>query len=234
MKPPNLLESFNCAIEGFIYVVKTQRNMRLHFLTAALVITASLFLNLDGLEMLILTFTIALVLITEMVNTAVEALVDMITDAYHPLARIVKDISAGAVLISATTAVVVGYVLILRHGEPEFDVLIDKIRNSSWHISAIALGVVFFGVIIGKALSRKGRPLRGGMPSGHTAMAFAIWTLTLLLTGTERPVISILVFIMALVIARSRIRGNVHTVSEVIIGAIVGILLTLSIYQIFC
>ena len=233
MKPRKLFESFNCAIEGFIYVVKTQRNMRLHFLIAALVIIASLFLNLEGVEMLVLIFTIALVLICEMINTAVEFLVDMITDAYHPLARIVKDISAGAVLISATAAVIVGYVLILRHGEPEFDILLNKIRHSSWHLSVISLGIVLFCVIMGKVLLHKGRPLKGGMPSGHTAMAFSIWTLTLLLTGTQRPVISVLVFIMALAIARSRIRLNVHTFSEVIGGALVGTFLTLLIYQIF-
>lgn len=233
MKPRNLLESFNCAIEGFIYVIKTQRNMRLHFLFAALVITASLFLNLDGVEMLVLIFTIALVLISEMINTAVEFMVDMITDAYHPLARIIKDISAGTVLISATTAVIVGYVLVLRHGEPEFDILINKIKYSSWHLSVICLGIVLFGVIIGKTLSRKGRPLRGGMPSGHTAMAFSIWTLTLLLTGTQRPVISVLVFIMALAIARSRIRLGIHKVSEVIGGAIVGIFITVLAYRLF-
>ena len=233
MKPRNLLDSFNCAIEGFIYVVKTQRNMRLHFLIAVLVITSSLFLSLDAVEMLILIFTIALVLIAEMMNTAVEFLVDMITDAYHPLARIVKDICAGAVLISAATAVVVGYVLILRHGEPEFDVLIDKVKDSPWHFSAISLGVVLFGVIMGKVLSRKGRPLRGGMPSGHAALAFAIWTLTVLLTGTQRPVVSVLVFLMALAIARSRIRLNIHSSFEVLSGAVVGIFLTLLIYQIF-
>jgi len=233
MKPRKLFESFNCAIEGFIYVVKTQRNMRLHFLIAALVIIASLFLNLEGVEMLVLIFTIALVLICEMINTAVEFLVDMITDAYHPLARIVKDISAGAVLISAAAAVIVGYVLILRHGEPEFDILFNKIRHSSWHLSVISLGIVLFCVIMGKALLHKGRPLKGGMPSGHTAMAFSIWTLTLLLTGTQRPVISVLVFIMALAIARSRLRLNVHTFPEVIGGALVGTFLTLLIYQIF-
>lgn len=232
MKPRKLFESFNCAIEGFIYVVKTQRNMRLHFLIAAMVIIASLFLNLEGVEMLILIFTIALVLICEMINTAVEFLVDMITDAYHPLARIVKDISAGAVLISATTAVIVGYVLILRHGEPEFDILLNKIRHSSWHLSVISLSIVLFCVIMGKALLHKGRPLKGGMPSGHTATAFSIWTLTLL-TGPQRPVISVLVFIMALAIARSRIRLNVHTFPEVIGGALVGTFLTLLIYQIF-
>lgn len=233
MKPRNLFESFNCAIEGFIYVIKTQRSMRLHFLCALLVVVAALFFNLDGMEMLILIFTIAMVLVAEMINTAAELLVDMITNAYHPLARIVKDITAGAVLIAASTAVVVGYVLILRHGEPEFDLLIYRLRHSSWHLSAISLGVVLFGVMVGKTFSRKGRPLRGGMPSGHTAMAFSIWTLTLLLTGKERPVVSVLVFLLALLIARSRIRGAVHTMPEVIAGALVGSLVTLCMYQLF-
>jgi diacylglycerol kinase (ATP) len=205
--------------------------MRLHFLSALLVIAASLFFNLSGLEMLILIFTIALVLVAEMINTAAELLVDMITNAYHPLARIVKDITAGAVLIAATTAVIVAYVLILRHREPELSLVIYKLRHSPWHLSAISLGVVLFGVIVGKAFSRKGRPLRGGMPSGHTAMAFSVWTLTLLLTGTERPVISILVFVLALLIARSRLRGGIHTLPEIIGGALAGIFLTMLVYQ---
>jgi diacylglycerol kinase (ATP) len=233
MKPRNLFESFNCAIEGFIYVIKTQRNMRLHFLLAILVITASLFMHFDAIEMLILIFTVALVLVCEMLNTAVEFLVDMITDAYHPLARIVKDICAGAVLISATAAIVVGYVLALRHGEPQLDILINRIRYSSWHFTAMSLGAVFFAVIVGKVLLHKGRPLRGGMPSGHTALAFSIWTLTILLTGVEHPVVSVLVLILALAVARSRIRLGVHTGTEVVSGAFVGIFVTVLIYQIF-
>lgn len=233
MSPRNLFESFNSAIEGFIYVIKTQRNMRFHFLIAVLVIIASLFMNFDGIEMLILIFTVALVLISEMLNTAVEFLVDMITDAYHPLARIIKDICAGAVLISATTAIVVAYVLILRHGEPDFDVLINRIRYSSWHFTAISLGMVFLAVIIGKIIFHKGRPLRGGMPSGHTALAFSIWTLTFLLTGAHRPIISVLVLILALAVARSRIRLGIHTGSEVLGGAFVGVFMTTLVYQIF-
>ncbi len=104
-------ESFLYAISGILYAFKTQRNIKIHFVAAALAIYSSFLLKLNKTELLILSLTIVQVLTAEMINTAVETVVDMFTQEYHPLAKVAKNVAAGAVLLSAINAVVVGYLI---------------------------------------------------------------------------------------------------------------------------
>lgn len=108
----NLWLSFKHAGEGLFYAMRTQRNFRIHLVVAALVVIMGVWLHLPGASWAILTLTIGLVLVTEMINTAAEALVDLASPDYHPLAKLVKDVAAGAVLVIAITAVVVGLILL--------------------------------------------------------------------------------------------------------------------------
>ncbi|HSO02741.1 MAG TPA: diacylglycerol kinase, partial [Gaiellaceae bacterium] len=96
-RAPSILESFNYAFEGIIHVLRTQRNMRIHFAVAALVLLAALVSGVDKLELIALLLAIAFVLIAEMINTAVEAAVDVASTSFDPLAKLAKDIGAGAV-----------------------------------------------------------------------------------------------------------------------------------------
>ncbi len=100
MRQRRLVESFNSAMEGFVYVFKTQRNMRFHFLIGLFAVLLGIFLNFTYIELMILYLAIAFVLFAEMFNTAVEYTIDIVKEEFHPLARIVKDICAGAVLLS--------------------------------------------------------------------------------------------------------------------------------------
>jgi len=111
MRVRKLLDSFHYAIDGIIYTLKTQRNMKVHFLAAIAVLFLSLFLKVSKLEVLILFFTISLVIIAEMINTSIEAAIDLITDKYHELAKIAKNVAAGAVLIASLNAIIVGYMI---------------------------------------------------------------------------------------------------------------------------
>jgi diacylglycerol kinase (ATP) len=104
-------ESFFYAISGILYAFRTQRNIKIHFMTALLAIILSHLLKLSITELLAVSITITLVLAAEMVNTAIETVVDMYTQEYHPLAEAAKNVAAGAVLISAINAVVVGYLI---------------------------------------------------------------------------------------------------------------------------
>jgi len=115
VKASKLRDSFKFAIEGVGYVLKTQRNMRLHFISAIAILAAGLILKISYLELAILSLTIALVIIAEMFNTAVEVIIDLQTSERHPIAKIIKDIAAGAVLISAINAVAVGFLIFTRH-----------------------------------------------------------------------------------------------------------------------
>jgi len=226
-----LIDSFNCAIEGFIYVLRTQRNMRFHFMVAVLIFLVGIVMDFNRIELVCLGGLITTVLLAEMINTAIEYTIDLISDTFHPLARIIKDVSAGAVLLSAISAAIFGYLLFSRHLRFSFVGGLSKIRSSPLHITVIALIVVLALTIIGKALSNKGTPLHGGMPSGHSAVVFTIWTI--IVFSTSNPLIIILTFLMAAAIARTRIKEGVHTLSEVIIGALLGFLTTLLLFQIF-
>jgi diacylglycerol kinase (ATP) len=107
----SLLWSFNYAIEGIVYALRTQRNMRLHMIAAALVLTAAVVLDVTRLEMVALLFAIGFVLFTELVNTAIESAVDLSVQTFDPRAKVAKDVAAGGVLISSVIAVAVGYVI---------------------------------------------------------------------------------------------------------------------------
>lgn len=225
------VESFNAAIEGFIYVLKTQTNMRIHFLSALLILLLAIYLNFTSSELLILCITITLVLAAEMVNTAVELVVDMVKSEFHPIARVIKDISAGAVLLASINAVIVGYLLFAKRIPFRIEDEVISIRQSPWHLTFISLILVLGTAVIGKVLFHKGRPLRGGMPSGHAAVAFSIWASIAFLTNNS--IVIILAFVMAFLIARHRIRDSIHTIWEVLAGATLGVLLTTLVFQLF-
>src|SRR6185437_12162147 len=101
--------SFNHAFEGILYAAKTQQNMRAHLIIGLFVVLASLFLRLERYYVIALVFCIGLVLSLELLNTAVEAIVDLLTVTHHPLAKTAKDAAAGAVLVASIAAVVIGY-----------------------------------------------------------------------------------------------------------------------------
>ena len=83
MKTQRLIDSFNAAIEGFLYVVKSQRNMRIHFLLGLLVLLMAIYFNFTRIEFMMLCFTISLVLVTEMFNTAIEIVFSHISSSYR-------------------------------------------------------------------------------------------------------------------------------------------------------
>jgi len=224
------VESFNSAIEGFVYVFKSQRNMRLHFGIGLFVLLLGLYLNFTYIELIVLCFTIAFVLFAEMFNTALEHTIDLVKEEFHPLARIVKDICAGAVLLSALLAIIVGYMLFVSRAGAMIENNIIRIRDSSWNLSFIILLIILGLVVLSKILFHSGTPLRGGMPSGHSAIAFSIWTLISLLY--PKGLIVFLVFILAFLVSRSRIRDGVHSKLEVFTGSALGIFITLLAFQI--
>jgi len=230
MKQQSLVESFNSAIEGFVYVFKSQRNMRLHFIMGLSVLLLAVFLNFTYIELIILSLAIAFVLFAEMFNTAIEHTIDLIKEEFHPLARIVKDVCAGAVLLSVLAAVIVGYTLFASRVGVRIEDNIVKIRESSWHVTFVILLTILLLVVLSKLLLRKGTPFRGGMPSGHSAIAFSIWAIVSLLYPNS--LVIFLVFVLAFLVSRSRVRDKVHSMLEVFIGAMLGVLITVLIFQI--
>jgi diacylglycerol kinase (ATP) len=229
------LKSFTWAFEGIVYVLRTQRNMKIHFTVAIIVIIGSLFFDLSRAELAILLITVAFVLMMEMINTAVEAAIDTFGTAFDPMAKIAKDVAAGAVLIAALNAVAVGYLIFFDRLEEPSRNLVQNVRQSPMHLSVIAMVVVLLLAIVSKALLHRGSPFHGGMPSGHSAVAFAGWTaITFVSSSLEHGIlISLLAFLMAVLVAQSRVESGVHSFFEVFVGAILGIAVTTFFFQLW-
>ena len=106
-------ESFKFALHGMYYSLRTQRNMRIHTIAAVVVVIIAFCLGCTRDEIALLVLTAAFVVCTEMMNTAVETAVDLCTTEYHPLAKIAKNVAAGAVLFAAVSAAVIGGIIFL-------------------------------------------------------------------------------------------------------------------------
>lgn len=230
-KPKKVVDSFNYAIEGIIYAVRTQRNMRIHMLVSLLILTACFFYNLSKGEILILTLSITLVIFAELINTAIECTIDIISNYYHPLAKIAKNTAAGAVLVTAINAIFVGYLIFWDKLSVITFEVVNKIRHTNSYMVFLILIILCIITIIIKAIYGEGTPLRGGMPSGHSAISFAIATIIALLVVD--PAVMLLSYILALIVAQSRVDSNVHSVLEVFVGALFGVFITILVFRIF-
>ena len=230
-----LLDSFNFSFEGIIHVLRYERNLRIHFAIALGVILAAVAFDVTRIELILLLLAIAFVLIAEMLNSALEAVVDLVTPDVEPLAKIAKDVAAGAVLVATVTAVAIGYLVFSGAVADRSSHFLDRLSHAPADITLVALVVTIILVIAAKALTGRGTPLRGGLPSGHAAVAFAGWmaaTLVLHDSG-HRFLISSLTFIMALLVVQTRVESGIHSAVEVSIGAVLGALVTLTLFQLF-
>ena len=231
-RTPSILESFNYAIEGIIHVLRTQRNMRIHFAVAVVVLIAALVSDVTRLELIALLLSITFVLVAEMINTAVEGTIDAATTSFDPMAKLAKDIAAGAVLIASVNAVAVGYLVFAGKAADKSADVLDRLRDAPAQVTLIALVLTVILVIATKAWTGKGTPLRGGLPSGHAAVAFAAWVAATYIVGDpHRFVVSALTFIMALLVAQTRVESGIHSTLEVASGGAIGALVTLTVFQ---
>lgn len=230
-KANKVVDSFNNAIEGIIYSVRTQRNMRIHMTSALAVLTGCFFYKLSKVELLIIITAISFVMFAELINTAIECTIDIISNYYHPLAKTAKNTAAGAVLVAAINAAFIGYIVFWdKLSNITLDVLY-KVKNTNSYMVFFILIIICIITIIIKAIYGEGTPFRGGMPSGHSAISFSIATIIALLT--LNPTVILLSYILALIVAQSRVDSNIHSVLEVVVGALLGSCLTVIVFKIF-
>ena len=229
---PSVFESFNYAIEGVVHVLRTQRNMRIHFAIAIAVLAVAAAVGVSKLELIALLLAIAFVLIAEMINTAIEGAIDVATTSFDPMAKLAKDIGAGAVLIASVNAVAIGYLVFAGKAADKTARVLDRLRDAPAELTVVALVITVIIVIVTKAWTGKGTPLRGGLPSGHAAIGFAGWMAATYIVGdSHRFLISALTFIMALLVAQTRVESGVHSTLEVAYGGALGALITLAMFQ---
>ncbi len=211
-----IVRSFGHAIDGIVYAARTQPNLRIHLLVAVAVLAATLFAHLRRAEAIAIVVLIAVVIAMELMNTAIESVVDLLTATHHPLAKSAKDAAAAAVFIVALAAVVVGALVFL----PTLRLPVD--------IIVAVLAIVAILTIFGKALApTNGSALHGGAVSGHASLAFAAATLLALLV--RQPIPIVLAYLVAVLVAQSRVEGGIHTWPEVMRGALLGTAVTLLI-----
>jgi diacylglycerol kinase (ATP) len=228
----SLLDSFNYALEGIIHVLRTQRNMRIHLAVAVFVLVAAILADVTKLELIALLLSIAFVLVAEMINTAIEGAIDVATTSFDPMAKLAKDIAAGAVLIAAINAVAVGYLVFSGKTATRSARLIDKVIDAPAKLTIVALVITVIVVIAVKAFTGRGSPLRGGLPSGHAALAFAAWIAITYVAGqSHRFLVSTLAFVLALLVAQTRVESGVHSSLEVALGGLLGALMALALFQ---
>jgi diacylglycerol kinase (ATP) len=232
-RAPSLIDSFNYAFEGIIHVLRTQRNLRIHFAIAIAVIVAAVWVGVERMQLIALLLAIAFVLVAEMMNSAIEGAIDASTTSFDPNAKLAKDIAAGAVLIASVTALGIGYLVFSQAAAHRTARLLDRVRDAPAEITLVALVLVILIVIATKAWTGSGTPLRGGLPSGHAAVAFAGWMAATYVIGDDhRFLVSSLFFIMALLVAHTRVESGVHSGLEVLYGGVLGALVTLVVFQV--
>lgn len=109
------IAGFGYAFSGLWYALRTQRNARVHVLIATIAIVVAIFLRISAVEFALLFVAISSVFTAEMFNTVFELCVDLASPEYHPLAKIAKDVAAGAVLLSAILSVIIGLFIFVPH-----------------------------------------------------------------------------------------------------------------------
>ncbi|MBA4600750.1 diacylglycerol kinase family protein [Thermoactinomyces mirandus] len=218
-----LLRSFVYALEGLKYTVVTQRNMRFHFLSALCVLLLCLYLPMSKVEVLVLFVTIVLVLSAELFNTAIEAVADMVTKEYHPLAKVAKDVAAGAVLITAGFAVIVGISVFY----PYLDSLFRLALSQSTVPANISLAVIvvldfFLTLLIKGWLQRKEH--QAWEPSMIASIASCVSVLLIAVIGNLLITLLVLVLLTMLIGTRLRYQSSRKPiVAGVILGLLVAV-----------
>lgn len=226
------LISIKHGIEGIVHVFRTQKHMRFHFAITAIVILIGSLLRLPREQWFLIYFAIALVFLTEMLNTAIEACVDLFTDQWHPLAKIAKDIAAGAVLVATFLAILVAILVFFNPGNYDqlFQVSVLEQRSDMFQVGVSGILLLFLLTIITKTLGNKGTFLSGGVVSGHSALGFYLAT-SILFISNQLPTAFLAMCIAALV-AQSRVQARIHTPQEVVLGAILGISVPSVMYRV--
>ena len=235
LKNDNFIEAWYNAINGIVYTATTQRNFRIQLILAVIVLALSLFYGLGTTEFLCLVFALFFVIFAEMVNTAIETVVDLFVDVYHPKAKIAKDVAAGAVVLSACNALIVGYFIFFNAENMKAisDSIFNNMVKSPQHLAFVAIILVVIAVIAIKASCSKkkerGQLIKEGfVPSGQSAVAFA--ALTAIWINSKDIVTFTLALVLSLLVVGNRVYNNARNNAEVVFGACMGVLIVMLVY----
>lgn len=239
LKNGNFIDACNNAVNGLIYATTTQSNIKKQLFIAVCVLVLSLFYKLETTQFLCLTFAVFLVIFAEMINTAIETVVDLYTDKYHPKAKIAKDVGAGAVLLMAINSVIVAYFIFLNEtsiGDIS-NTIFQSMVSSPKHLVFVSIILTIIAILVFKAIGNKNNYNdknkikvlnKKFIPSGQTALAFAI--LTSIWINTQNILIFALALMLSLMVFENRVESKIHSIAESVFGSFMGILIVLLVY----
>lgn len=231
MKNRHIFQSFKHAFEGLSHVLWTQKHVRTQLFIVVLALLLCYAMQLDVIKVLFVLSAIALVLLAELFNTAIEVVVNMITESYHPLAKVAKDVAAAGVLIASMYALIVAGGIFFSSPKIHLVFSGTQLLKESLHhqpqplmVLLLCFLVLSILVVLGKSRKDHGSILRGGAVSGHTAVAFMLFSAIAIYSGFQLK-FSIPALLLAILVAQSRVEGKIHTVREVLWGAIIALVL---------
>lgn len=228
------LKGFDYAYEGLVWAINHEKNMKFHLLALAILLVASLFFNLSRVEMITLVFAVCFVLGFELINTSIEQAVNLASAGkYSPFAKASKDLSAAATFIAALNAIFVAYLIFFDKFIDFYNSVFVRITRKPSHLAVITISLVIVVTIFLKGLFYQGHgtAFKGGFVSGHTSLAFCASTIGIFLV--DDPLVRFMFLILALVVAESRYEANIHSIPEIIRGAILGTSMAMAIFGIF-
>lgn len=235
LKNDNFIEACNNAVNGIIYAATTQRNIKIQLVLAVIIMILSLFYGLETTEFLCLVFAVFFVIFGELINTAIETVVDLFVDVYHPKAKIAKDVAAGAVVLAACNALIVGYFIFFKAANLKAlsDSIFNNMVKSPMHLAFVAIMLVVIAVVAIKASCAKrkerGQLIKEGfVPSGQSAIAFA--ALTAIWLNSKDVVTFTLALVLSILVVGNRVFSSAKTKAEVVFGACMGVLIVLLVY----
>jgi diacylglycerol kinase len=229
-QPVKWQRSFRYAYEGIKYALATQRNMKFHFFAALVVLLMSLFFRLSKVDVLFLLLCVTLMIVTELINTAIEKTVDLAMPDIHPLAKIAKDTAAASVLVSAAFAAITGMIIFF---EPIHQLVQQGRMTGGGSFSAgmvwIMLSLVILTVIIIETrFAEKGRWVK---PSLFTALSFAVATLITCLA--KDTLVALLAYFSSTVLLAVLYDKRTRSLASMLLGAVLGSFISFLAYYLY-
>lgn len=225
----NFFEACKNAVNGIIYGTTTQSNVKKQLVIIAFVMLISLFFNLSKVEFICLIFAVVLIIFAEMINTAIETVVDLYTDLYHPKAKIAKDVAAGAVVITALNAVIIAYFIFFDKIGAMGNSIYTTVINSPTYLAFVVVAlIIIIGVALKAAKIKDKKTNKELVVSCQSMLASAAVVATWIVT--ENLVALSFALILAVMICMNRIESKERNVLEVVLGVMIGILVTLLMY----
>jgi len=222
MRNRSIVDSSRKAVAGLLHVLQQDWHMRLLCFLGAAVMLLSALLRVSRTDVLLLLLAISMVVIAEVVNRALEVVVDLASPDYHPLAKVAKDVGGAGVLVASIFGTVVALgVFVSADALKTLQGLPTRPAPHVLHIGLVGIVTVVSAVILGKFWGGHGSLTRGGLVSAHSALAFFAFVTICFLTPDI--IVRALGFVLAMLVAQSRVDAGIHTLREVIIGIVVAL-----------